>query len=92
MKCLINPQIRMGGLIKLDNASVQQYRLPLNISAQAQNLLVPSIADDGMYRVFYVEYMGDTRGNDWFCELVCLGVNTAIPPSLIQKQSVNYFG
>jgi hypothetical protein len=93
MKCLINPKIQMGGLIQIDNASIQKYRLPLNLPAQTQTLLnLATINNDGLYRVFYVEYIGNTRGNEWYTEIVCLDVNQGITPSLIQKQSVNYYG
>ena len=30
---------------------------------------------DGMYRISKCGFTGDTRGNDWYADLVCIGID-----------------
>lgn len=71
VRCLLNPRLRVGGRIKLDNASVLRAKTDLKASA----LLPPSLDHDGIYRILTVEFRGDTRGNDWYADMVCIGID-----------------
>ncbi len=77
VEALINPAFRIGGLVKIDNKSIQQAEI--NIDYTAINLLA-DLSRDGLYRIYVVEHEGDTRGNDWYSHLTCLAVNPAAPP------------
>ncbi|WP_387468418.1 baseplate hub protein [Photorhabdus sp. RM323S] len=88
VRCLINPNIKVNGLIKLDEGSVYRTSLP-NADIQMSggrltdendngNLYVSgvskppaSIATDGVYIVKGIMYTGDTRGNEWYQEMMC---------------------
>ncbi|MFG1172167.1 hypothetical protein AAFN90_00875 [Erwiniaceae bacterium CAU 1747] len=93
VRCLINPNIKLGGLIKLDQASVYRASLGAEQIAGAQgaggrleetttdgNLYVDGIAGtqpaaintDGDYIVGSIDYTGDTRGQAWYMDLLCL--------------------
>lgn len=88
IRSLLNPSIKMGGRVQIDNASVQRYRFPLSVSAQAANLLIPSLDADGMYKVLYTQHRGDTRGNDYYTEMTCIAVDkTAVGLSTPQIAS-----
>lgn len=81
-RCLLNPRIEIGGLVKIDNASVNQTLAasnnPFNLAynrigpGAVQNLA--TVTADGLYRVYVVEHTGDTRGQDWYTDLICLAV------------------
>lgn len=86
MRCraLMNPKLIVGGLVKIDNRSINKTasakgteidggQLAYNRYAGIQ--LLASIAADGLYRIYVAEYVGDTRGDDWFVDLVCLSVD-----------------
>lgn len=90
VRCLINPNIKLGGLVRLDQASV--YRASLSNEQVATtpgrlgeseidgNLYVndlpnsqpSSINTDGDYVVGSIDYIGDTRGQNWYMDLLCL--------------------
>ena len=92
IKCLLNPNIKIGTQVKLDNASIQRYRYNLSINQQAQNAMSEQsnkINDDGFYYVMIADHQGDTRGNAWFTELICLAVDATVPISYTQRQGVN---
>ena len=85
VRCLIDPKIRVGGRINIDNKSVQRASLDLSVSGSVNNSFLPSVADDGFYRVVVNEMEGDIRGEPWYSDLICIAMNEALPPSLIAK-------
>lgn len=91
--CLLNPAIRLQGLVQINNKDI-------NTTLPAQGSGLPStanpngffgfpdtlhqqffatVADDGYYRVLVIEFEGDTRGNAWFCHLICLAADLSAP-------------
>jgi len=92
IKLLLNPSIRIGQLVKLDNAAaVNRYRYGLDIQSQAANqLLSTSIKTnaDGLYYVMVANHSGDTRGNEWYTDLICLAVDATIPFSALAQTAV----
>lgn len=85
VRCLLNPRLQVGGLVKLDNRSIQQALF--NVQFTALNLL-PRLDADGLYRLYVVEHHGDTRGQEWYSELICL----AVDGTAAQGSSVQAFG
>lgn len=84
MRILLNPAIKIGQRIKLDQATVQQYRYSTGVNQQVQNENTAStsqINGDGEYYVMHVNSIGDTRGNDWYMDMVCLSVNADVTPN-----------
>lgn len=85
-RCLLNPKIVVGGLIQIDNASINQTvqkegqgpsdgaaQLAYNQYAGLQQFA--NVAADGLYRVFVAEFHGDTRGSEWYVDIIALSVN-----------------
>lgn len=85
VRCLLNPRIKIGARVNIDNKSVQQAHLALGVEGSAMNAFLPSITDDGFYRVVVAEHEGDTRGGPWYSNLICIAMNEAVPPSLVAK-------
>jgi len=94
VRCLINPNIAINGLVQIDQASV--YRASLssdevkalpNRASESNtdgNLTVngtlqqpASIAADGVYIVSAIDYTGDTRGQAWYMDLMCIARGSA---------------
>jgi hypothetical protein len=42
------------------------------------------VTTDGFYRLYQVEYIGDTRGQEWYSELVGLAVDKSSDKVLAQ--------
>lgn len=64
LRCLINPQIKLGNFVLLNNRDILVEQLEIG-SGQYQTLLDM----DGLYRVIKYTITGDTRGNDWYYDL-----------------------
>jgi hypothetical protein len=82
---LLNPRIRISGLIRLDNHSIQQVEYSLangqqvaNYNASQQNKINGSVYGDGIYYVMDISHWGDTRGNDWYTRVICLAVDATL--------------
>ncbi|MXP53431.1 hypothetical protein FD737_10100 [Pantoea sp. Seng] len=94
VRCLINLNIQLKGLVQIDQASV--YRASLSAdevkalpsraseSNNNGNLTVngtlqqpASIAADGVYIVSAIDYTGDTRGQPWYMDLMCIARGSA---------------
>ncbi len=80
VKCLLNPEIKPGCRLQIDEASIQRQQMSIATAAQGQNFLVPDIASDGFYKVIAVNNSGDTRGNDWYSDIVCLSASGGYTP------------
>jgi hypothetical protein len=85
VRCLLNPMIKVAGRIQIDNASIQQAALNIGVSGAVQNGFIPSIVDDGFYRVVVCEHEGDSRGVAWYSNLICVGATENVTPSLSAK-------
>lgn len=86
MRCrsLLNPRLIVGGLVKIDNRSINQTaaapgaeiaggQVPYNRWAGVQQFA--TLANDGLYRIYVAEHKGDTRGGEYYTDLVCLAVD-----------------
>lgn len=103
VRCLINPNIRINGLIQLDQASVYRTAIGNNEVAQSPDRIseidengnrvldgttsqAASIATDGVYIVKAIAYTGDTRGQEWYMDLMCFARG---PRDLVSNSAQN---
>jgi hypothetical protein len=76
VRALINPKIRPGTRLQINNKSIVQAQQQFSITkgAIAHNEFTSSdhmIDQDGMYIVLVCDFQGDTRGNAWWMDLIC---------------------
>jgi hypothetical protein len=81
-QCLCNPQIKVGSLVQIDQKSIQQAAINPSYTGEAQNALLPEIATDGIYKIYVVDHIGDTRGNDFFTAFVGIKKGSLPTPAL----------
>ena len=93
IKCLLNPLLQVGGTIRLDNdlintiISASGNEILANGGAtgityntygkKGQIAYNARVANDGLYRIYVIEYEGDTRGQKWYANLTCLAVDAS---------------
>jgi hypothetical protein len=86
---LLNPLVRPGSILQISSYDIAQAQ---NVGSIAPNLLqggyLPPVAQVsqglGYYLVFGVNHRGDTRGEDWLTEAICLAIdpsNYSITPT-----------
>jgi hypothetical protein len=77
VRSLLDPALGPGQRIQIANKLIQAAAPDQSFTAL--NTL-PSIAADGFYKILYVDHSGDTRGNDWYSDMICLAVDGTILP------------
>jgi hypothetical protein len=90
VKALLNSRFQVSGLIKLNNADIQQVEIDLDRqSSVKQNAVLPVIDDgsDGTYVIVVLEHTGDTRGDEYYSDMVCISLKQpgGITPGLLAK-------
>lgn len=72
LQCLINPTIVINSLIRLNNSSLYNLPTALTKTEKKPTTVASSVlSKDGDYKVIEITYRGDTRGNEWYMDLVC---------------------
>lgn len=74
VRCLLNPLIEVGSRIQIDNTSILRAQVSTDVHFLNN---YPKTDADGLYRVYVIEHRGDTRGNDWYSDIVCLSIDPA---------------
>ncbi|WP_151898915.1 phage protein [Nitrosospira lacus] len=70
-KCLLNPHLRKDERVQIDNALIRQFGYTTsNLEIAKQFASIPTLTTDGIYKILYVNHYGDTRGNDWYSDVV----------------------
>ncbi len=70
--CLLNPRIRPGTRIQIDQSSITRASISPNYTAEVQNSMIPTVATDGFYKAVIVDHEGDTRGGPWYTKINCI--------------------
>jgi len=86
VKCLINPRIKPGSQIKLNNSSIQEGAISTQWGYFDSR---PTYDVDGSYKVWAVAINGDTRGQEWHMDLVCSSVDITGPNSVPNTPAFN---
>jgi hypothetical protein len=84
VRCLLNPQIQKRSLIHIDQKSIQSVTPDLSIGGAGtigSQFARGDTTADGVYRVVYLEQVGDSRGDPWFVEANCIAVTGRGPTS-----------
>jgi hypothetical protein len=76
VRALLNPLIRIGCLVQIAKSDINQ------ITTQQQGLkydaaIATVVTAAGTYRVMTAEFSGDSRGTDWYVDMICLAVDVS---------------
>jgi hypothetical protein len=81
VRSLLNPRIAIGGRVQIDNKSINQTiqanatAPPVAFNTYAGVQFLADVSADGFYRVYVAEHSGDTRGQKWYTDMICLRIN-----------------
>lgn len=78
-EALLNPLLKIGARVIINEKDVASIKLKSLEKAETKDKEPAKIAADGQYRLLKVEYVGDTRGQEWYCKMVCLDVDASAP-------------
>lgn len=94
VRVLINPMILIDHLVHINEADIQKAQLAIDQGGSVDNpenaFVQGSIAADDIYRVCRIDMEGDTRGEPWYMNLLCIAANQAatgpVPQKILQSQ------
>jgi hypothetical protein len=76
---LLNAQIKAGGQVQIDNASLETKTIRKQLAGETPQL-VAGTDKDGAYKALLVAHVGDTRGLEWYTKMICVAADgTAFP-------------
>jgi hypothetical protein len=89
IRTLLNPRLKIGQLIQLQS-NVNLARQDTNLESAALTNYglqhAAKVAGDGVYYVMVANHTGDTRGQPWYTDLICLAADASqIPTGLLQQ-------
>lgn len=72
IKMLLEPRIRLSGMIKIDNEIIRKQFINVSPSGEGSNKLAQKMQfeEDCEYQIFSIAHCGDTYGDDWFTEVL----------------------
>ena len=82
-KALLNPMLKIGAHVIINEQDVSVAKLKHQKEHQsgdtkdADKLAI--IAKDGSYKIIGANFKGDTYGNDWYSEVICIDIDAAPP-------------
>lgn len=88
VRCLLNPKIRIGAAIRLNNGDITQQDvksiIPFNVRVGTVFTAPLASGADGLYRVLTHDLTGDTRGSEWYSDMTCLAIDQSSPNSPVK--------
>ena len=92
VRTLLNPQIKPGTLLQLNERDIQKALFSTTIEGQKTNqLLNPDagptmvVRGDGTYKVLLVASFGDTRGVEWYSDVICAALGQGMPLGIVSR-------
>ena len=86
VRTLLNPRLRVNGKVQIANKDIQKTRVGTSNQEKIAAGLLPRVSEDGFYRILLVQHRGDTRGEEWFSDLVCIAGDDPITNSFANRQ------
>ena len=84
LKMQLDPRVGPNSKIWLSNNEVKAaaFKAPMLLREHQKHSKAHVRLDpDGVYKALVVNHKGDTRGNDWLSEVMCIGLEQKIPTS-----------
>lgn len=82
VKCLLNPNLRTGCQFQIDNSAIAQLNQqtpPFNDPGSVIPTTQGQPDGTGIYKAHCVSHTGDTRGNEWYTELIGVSIDSTGP-------------
>jgi hypothetical protein len=83
VRVLLNPRLKYCGRIQVNEGDINRAAVSLN--AASPTTYLPRLVEDGFYRIVVCNHIGDTRGEDWYSDLICVALDDTTPPALIDR-------
>ena len=83
VQCLLDHRLKIGSMVRIENSRLQRDPYSTDYKADVMTLAASTeeMEDkNGLYRVIFREFQGDTRGTEWYANIRCQGLNATVKP------------
>lgn len=91
VRLLLNPTLAVGASVLISADLINQvYTDPQTMLMRPRLQASAPAAANGLYRILSVDHVGDTRGQEWYTEIVCFGLDKDVvvaDPNLVVDES-----
>ncbi|BAU89380.1 hypothetical protein MPPM_0775 [Methylorubrum populi] len=84
-RALLNPMLKPGGLVEINEKSVEQATINPAYRGEQYNSMIQRIAADGVYKLYVVEHIGDTRGLEFYTDFIGIANGDPISKALASR-------
>lgn len=93
VKCLLNPKLKRMDRIQIDLTNMQSENYDISYGSQEvdQPYKTPKLATNakGVFVIQAIEHSGDTRGDEWYSNMVCTALGAVVPKTGISINAVD---
>lgn len=93
VSCAINPKLKRGGRVQVDMSNLQTEAYDISYGQQEvgkpQKNANLATNKGGLFVIQSLESVGDTRGEDWYHNLVCTAIGATVPKSGVSITAVD---
>lgn len=81
VRALLNPLFRIGNRVQINNADITKTKVINQFYPGVEPYWPANVyRGDGVYRIIACAHCGDTRGQEWYSDLICLAIDGTAPP------------
>lgn len=91
--CLLNSRLRIGTSVKINNDTINQLieqnpnNAPVPYNQRVGLYSLAPLSKNAIYKIIVIEHVGDTRGNNWYSNIIALDVDQSANSSQQVKGS-----
>lgn len=94
VRCLLNPRLKLGRKVEINNSAVQYsggFDTSYSYNVEQNDVLAQRklLGANGIYTVVARDFVGDTHGNEWYCDLILQTTDENAITSLQVSNSVS---
>jgi archaellin len=78
VKALLNSMLHIGAKVIVNEADIALAKIAKTEPSDTANKPA-TIAHDGAYKIIGASFVGDTFGNDWYSEIICIDIDESAP-------------
>jgi hypothetical protein len=74
-RCLLNPSLAIGSKVVIRKELIVQTSIIKNFLSYTDPVFIARVSPSDTYRILQIDYTGDTRGQDWYCDIICAAMD-----------------
>lgn len=74
-RCELNPLLTIGSKVQIAKELITATTIRNQFLGYRHPEFMAKLAVDDVYRILQIDYIGDNRGDDWYCDILCAALD-----------------